>query len=252
MTTTTLTTCNECGKELRLPHEDEQHEPLEVDQKLAEKLAGLMVCDDCSAGFERDKQKRENVVDAERKVRASGLPPALHGLQWRDLVREGKREAAIVAAINWANAAPKEARGLYLWGPSGTGKTRVAATAAWHRMTAGGHSLRWVSVAVLLARLEGSFSDNDRQRLVGLLTGDGPIVLDDIDKVNPSEDKRAKLFAAIDTRVVAGVPMLITGNLSPAKLESKLGEAIASRLLGYCLGRTFQMDGPDRRMNLGI
>ena len=47
------------------------------------------------------------------------------------------------------------------------------------------------------------------------------------------------------------MPLLITGNLSPTLLEQKLDGPIASRILGYSLGRTFEMDGPDRRMTIG-
>jgi hypothetical protein len=70
--------------------------------------------------------------------------------------------------------------------------------------------------------------------------------------LNPSESKRAHLFAAIDRLVTAGVPMLVTGNLSPRLLEEKLGEAIGSRILDYSLGRTHELDGPDRRMSLDV
>jgi DNA replication protein DnaC len=254
MGTVTKTTCNRCGKELQLRAEDETGEPLELDErgrKLAERMAALIICNGCAARYQEAEERQDQQAASEGRLRASGLPLPLRGLEWTDLVRQGKREVAIAAAIQWANAKPEEARGLYLWGPTGTGKTRVAATAAFHRLTSG-HSLKWISVAVLLARLEGSFADNERQHALDVLTGAGAIVLDDIDKVNPSEAKRAQLFAAIDRRVDAGVPMLITGNLSPTKLEGKLGAPIASRLLGHCLGRTHEMDGPDRRMSLGL
>jgi DNA replication protein DnaC len=59
-----------------------------------------------------------------------------------------------------------------------------------------------------------------------------------------------KLQAAIDGRMENGVPLLVTTNLSLRQIAEKYpqpeGEAIASRLFGYC--RAFRVDGVDRRM----
>lgn len=263
------TSCAECKTPLRVEYELEplpercKHritrmhtgpEPCPLciasrEQLLADWQATNPVCRSCKAKEEEEEARSEERKRLERLTSLSGLPEQLRGLSWDDMIRSGDRRVAIAAAVKWATCEPREARGLYLWGEAGTGKTRLAGTAAWARLSSG-MALRWVSVAVLLAKLESSFSDDERQVALGVLTGDGPIVLDDIDKVNPSESKRAQLFAAIDRRVNAGVPMLVTGNLSPARLEQKLDAPIASRILGYALGRTFQMDGPDRRMTL--
>jgi chromosomal replication initiation ATPase DnaA len=220
-----------------------------AEHELERMLALNPVCTGCKEQEEAREAAQAAAEAARQRSKRSGMPGPLRGLRWADLVSTGKRGVAIAAALKWAQAPRHEARGLYLWGPAGTGKTRVASTAAWERLQAG-EGLRWVSVAVLLTRLEASFSDKERQAALEVLTGDGPIVLDDIDKVNPSESKRNQLFAAIDRRVTAGNPMLVTGNLSPQQLESKLDAPIASRILGYSLGRTFELDGPDRRMTL--
>jgi hypothetical protein len=81
-----------------------------------------------------------------------------------------------------------------------------------------------------------------------VLTGSGAIVLDDIDKSNPSEHVRNQLFPAIDQRVEAGAPMIVTANSSIGQLGERLGEAIMSRLAGHCT--PLELDGPDRRLSL--
>lgn len=270
MTPIAALVCKDCGKDLAVEWENEpppktacKHQVLGQHvgdgpcplcaasdaQVVTDLLERAPVCRDCKTREETRAKEREDREEAQRFMDHAGLPLPLRALKWEDLVQTGKRTVAIAAAHKWAEAPASEARGLYLWGAAGTGKTRLAATAAWARLE-GRHPLRWVSVAVLLASLEASFSDRERQHALRLLTGDGPLVLDDIDKVNPSESKRAQLFAAIDRRVSAGVPLLVTGNLSPKDLESKLDAPIASRILGFSLGRTFEMDGPDRRMTL--
>lgn len=262
--------CIGCGAELQIPYEEAapsaacRHQILgseeescsrceASDARLREKwLAGGVVCTECAAKDERVANERALRDQESRWLAKAGLPEPLRGLQWTDLIKTGKRKVAISAALRWAKAPQGDARGLYLWGPAGTGKTHLAATAAWHRLHEERYPLRWVSVAVMLTNMEASFSDKERQAALEVLTGDTPLVMDDIDKVNPSESKRAHLFAAIDRRVTAGVPLLVTGNLSPSELETKLGGPIASRLLGYALGRTFETDGPDRRMTLDV
>lgn len=249
----TETTCNSCGKHLQLKHEDETREPIVLDAfglELAAKLAKLITCDDCVAKHDEQQAAIAAAEETATRIERSGMPPEIVGLKWGDLDAHGKRGPAIAAASKWASSPAREARGLYLWGPTGTGKTTLAATAAYHRLQYGNGSLRWVNVADLLNGLERSYADKERSRSLDILLGDTALVLDDFDKVTPSESKRSQLYSAIDRRILTGAPLLITSNLSPQKLDEKFGEAIASRLTGYCLGRTFEMDGPDRRLTL--
>lgn len=129
-----------------------------------------------------------------------------------------------------------------------THNTRLAATAAFQRLRR--HPLTWVSMPILLAQLGAAFSDSARREAISVLTGAGALVLDDLDKVNPSEWARNQVFAAIDKRVQAGTPLLITTNLPPAALGEKFGEPVMSRIVGYC--RTLELPGRDQRMRFNV
>ena len=221
MTPMVATACAVCKRDLRVEYDHEPPNPRCIHRVMREHVGEDAcpkceanrrrlferwkqmppVCEECAAKEEAQAVVREEQTKLAARAQLSAMPVDLQGYRWDQLVRSGEREVAIVAAIQWASAPASEARGIYLWGPTGPGKTRLAATAAWHRLKAEGTALRWVSVAVLLARLEGSFSDQERQQALATLTGDCPLVLDDIDKVNASESKRAQLFAAIDRRV---------------------------------------------------
>lgn len=235
-------TCQDCGKQLVFECDTEPN-------VLARKLARLFLCDECALEDDRRTEAAKASGDFARRLEASGLPKAAKELRWSQMIASGQRAQAIDAAKHWSEQEPKMARGLLLHGPAGTGKSRLAATAAVARMQR--WPVRWVSVAMLIAQLQASFSDKDRSAALKVLTGHEPLVLDDLDKVNPSETVRSQLFVAIENRITAEVPLLITTNLPIGKLEERFGEAIVSRIGGYCLGRTFLMDGADRRLQLG-
>jgi DNA replication protein DnaC len=96
-----------------------------------------------------------------------------------------------------------------------------------------------------------AFGDEDRAAAVDAITGRGGLVLDDLDKVKPSEWACAQLLAAIDSRVQDDRSLLVTMNVTLGQLAEKLGpgwgDAIASRLAGYC--EIVAVGGEDRRLN---
>lgn len=170
----------------------------------------------------------------------AGLPAALCGLTWSTATR-GKHEAFLQ---RWANG---EVCGAWLEGSYGVGKTSLAATAAWQFMHA--RSLRWVSVPRLQAELTGAWSTRDIAK--ELLLRRDALVLDDIDKIEPGDRDLAKaIFTAVDTRIGAGVSLLITSNEPIGALRRLFpepwGGSLFSRVGGYC--PRFIVRGPDRRL----
>jgi DNA replication protein DnaC len=236
-----VTECQDCHVAMRLPCEDQ--EP----NRMAIALAGLYVCDQCSLKEDMAREHSDRAAGLAARLKASGLPKAAREYEFNQMHSGGKRDAAIVLARKWAES--DNPRGMVLWGPAGTGKSRLAATATVERLRRGDR-MRWASVAMLIAQTQASFGDRDREEALKVLSGTGGLVLDDLDKVQPSESVISRLFVAIDNRVEAGAPLLVTTNLAPAELVAKFGEAITSRLTGYSLGRAREMDGADRRMRL--
>lgn len=81
------------------------------------------------------------------------------------------------------------------------------------------------------------------------MIGTEALVLDDLDKARRSEYASEQLLCAIDKRITAGAPLLVTTNLMPSQLADRFpgyGPMIVSRLRGYC--ETFLVEGPDRRL----
>jgi DNA replication protein DnaC len=74
--------------------------------------------------------------------------------------------------------------------------------------------------------------------VLATLTGTSALVLDDLDKTRPTEYGAEQIFLAVDGAVTSGRALLVTTNLGLGQLAGKwpqpFGEAIASRLAGYC------------------
>jgi DNA replication protein DnaC len=209
------------------------------------------LCDACvqvAEEREREEDRRREAMQRaqrrEQRVAESGLPEGLRGLVW-DALSQDARSHAITAAQAWAAG---EQRGLLLTGPVGAGKTRIAATAAWEMLDR--RRVLWTSMPQLFARLGTGYSDRQRGIAVRMMTESSALVLDDLDKARPTEYGAEQVFAIVDHRVTAAAPLLATTNLQPSQLAARYpepyGEAIASRLAGYC--RVLRVEGPDRRL----
>lgn len=194
-------------------------------------VEGTRVCPACVA-YEYEKSRERLTARIER----SGLPSDLRN----QILGAGQGEH-VAAARRWAKG---EMKGLCLTGPVGVGKTWLAGAAAWARLQ--DHPLQWVSVARMMSQLRSGFGSEAKAKADLIVTGTGSIVLDDLDKANPSEYGKEILFAAIDGRVAEGSSILVTTNKALSQIEALYGAPVASRLAGYC--KTVRMTGNDRRL----
>lgn len=222
----TIVTCPGCGAERDV-------KPAIV---LGREFVGGGWCQPClDADLAREAEAERQNLWADRRNR-SQLPRDLENLQ----VPDGQLGAI---ASRWAAG---EIPLLVLHGPVGVGKTHLAAAACWQAFSH--RPVRWVSVARAMSQLRAAFGDDDRARALAALTGDGSVVLDDIDKVPPTDAGASMLYTAIDARIVSGRPMLITMNSDIGQLAGRMGEmgdAIASRVQA---GMAVRMTGADRRL----
>lgn len=241
MSTVEAIACVDCGTtiERELP-----------EGALREFMLRIARCGSCTEKVAEDARQEEEqraeraaVALQERRLAASELPAGLRGLTFDGLDPRGI-ERVVAAAKAWATSGG----GLLLTGPVGVGKTTVAATAC--RAALEHRFCQWISAPLLFARLGSGLGSQQRDAALEVLTSVAALVLDDLDKARPTEYGAEHVFLAIDGRITNGSPLLVTTNLSLSELAAKFpepyGEAIASRLAGYC--QTVTLAGKDRRL----
>jgi DNA replication protein DnaC len=140
--------------------------------------------------------------------------------------------------VNWADClgANREFKnGIFLYGPTGTGKTHLALAIAQRLIISYGLFTR-VLTTYQIPR-------NDQDALIRLTDmGHNPVlVLDDMGAEKLTERAAECLFILVDARTQGECPMVITSNFSPDDLERKLdfsvpgyGKRVVSRLYEAC------------------
>ena len=261
--------CRVCGIEV------EVEGYAELPETYRESIDRMIVCDkhaeaEAKRADEEVRQQRRTVYAA--AVNDAQFPEQLRGKKWSDLhpketedVTEGDRviataaqatetrKKALDACVRWSRG---EIRGLILAGRVGMGKSWFAAVSGqsliYQRVKAMDAlhlkpimPIRWVTVPELIQKSRGDYGSERRRDAEKILAGTSGLVLDDIDKIKPTEFALDLLLEALETRINGGRPLLVTTNLGYRELRDLLGDPITSRLRGYCEGH--RMIGKDRR-----
>jgi DNA replication protein DnaC len=139
---------------------------------------------------------------------------------------------------------------LALYGSFGTGKTHLLAAIA-NAVTATGRTCRFASVVSLFDALQERIEQKrDYHELVRQAIGTPLLVLDDLDKLKPSEFREETLYKLLNGRSTAGLPLALSANRAPDELVRWIGEASRSRLMAGLI--PVPMYGPDYRLEENV
>jgi DNA replication protein DnaC len=137
---------------------------------------------------------------------------------------------------------------LALYGDFGTGKTHLLAAIA-NAFAAAGQTCRFASVVSLFDALQERIqAGQDYHELVRKAIEVPLLVLDDLDKLKPSEFREETLYKILNGRCNAGLPLAISSNNAPYDLERWVGSAGRSRLMQGLI--PVPMYGPDYRLEI--
>ena len=137
---------------------------------------------------------------------------------------------------------------LALYGSYGTGKTHLLAAIA-NANASRGAACRFASTTLLFGAIQERIGQGeDYLDLFRRATSAPLLLLDDLDKLKPSEFREETLYTILNGRSVSGLPLALTCNHAPDKLAPWIGGAGCSRLMAGLI--PVEMSGPDYRLEV--
>lgn len=143
-------------------------------------------------------------------------------------------------ATNFRTSAPS----LLFYGKTGLGKTHLSLAIANEVLNAG-FGVMYSSVQNYLERLEKEHFGRSEGDTMELLTGCDLLILDDLGAEFQTAFTVSAIYNILNSRILNGLPTVISTNLTPAEITGIYGERVMSRILGSF--RRFEFSGADIR-----
>jgi len=153
----------------------------------------------------------------------------------------------------WLDTRTFEKRGLYIFGTTGTGKTyNLKILKEMNQEKKGDIKFYTVpdfinKIATLRQQMSidrSQFGYNN-QVITKMLSGETPLILDDLGTETLSDRKLEDLYSVINNMSEKNTTLIISSNLSVQELERKVGDRICSRIVGMC--HIVELSGDDKR-----
>ena len=175
------------------------------------------------------------------------VPREFHGARWATWRQTPGNRHALEAARGFAGAGGAE-RDLFLCGPVGTGKTRLACTVLNESWRSGERSAAFARVPMLLYRLQPHAAVETTETFERL-TAAKLLVLDDLgaEREAATDYTRRTLLMLYEARHDAGRRTVWTSNKTPSQIGAFMGDdRLASRIAGWC--QVVGLEGRDWRL----
>lgn len=225
------------------------HTPIQCRKQFLGKMRTLpCICRCRQEEMKRQKEEaeaREQMMKIQR-LKSTGIQER-HLLDWRfeaaednETIRWAKNYVA-----NWKRVRA-ENLGLLLWGDVGTGKSFAAACIA--------NALLEQAVPVLMTNFSkilnqmGAMYTEERYQYIASFNHYPLLIIDDLGIERSTEYAKEQVYAVIDERYKANLPLIITTNLTINQIrnpENVADARIYSRVLEMCT--PIQVKGNDRR-----
>ena len=225
------------------------HTPIQCRKQVFGKMRTLpCICKCCQEEMRKRKaedEARERMQHIDR-LKSAGIQER-HLLDWRfdvaedtDTIRWAKNYVA-----NWKKVRA-ENLGLLLWGDVGTGKSFAAACIA--------NALLEQATPVLMTNFSkilnqmGTMYTDERYQYIASFNHYPLLIIDDLGIERSTEYAKEQVYAVIDERYKANLPLIITTNLTIGEIrnpENVADARIYSRVLEMCT--PIHVGGGDRR-----
>ena len=165
---------------------------------------------------------------------ASTLPAASFGefsLQYYPEGEIRRRMSSVLKACrNYAAHFSSRSPSLLFMGETGLGKTHLS-LAIGEAVSAAGKSVRYQSAPELFRHIQREYYGKGEPDTVGQALSAELLIIDDLGAEMENQLNVSALYNLVNSRLNAGLPVIISTNLSPKELERRYTNRIASRLL---------------------
>lgn len=196
---------------------------------------------------EEDERKRQDFDRKIKELRRAGFPDS-EMQNWTFERDDGANKKVAEVMRRYVDKFPEmkqSGKGLLLHGTVGTGKTFAAACVA-NALIDKGYPCLMTNFTRLINTLSGMF--DGKQAYIDGLNRFDLLVIDDLATEANTEFRNEIVFNVIDSRCRAGLPLIITTNLTGEELKhpaDTMKQRIYSRLFEMCI--PFEVAGQDRR-----
>lgn len=206
----------------------------------------------CKCAVEqRDREEAERKrIEFEKRIkelRRAGFPDD-EMKNWTFAADDGENKKISTVARNYVDNFPQmkdNGKGLLLFGPVGTGKTFAAACIA-NALIDKAEPCLVTNFSRLVNTISGMY--DGKQEYIDGLNRFSLLVIDDLASERNTEYMNEIVFSIIDSRYRAGLPLIVTTNLTGEELKHPAEiskQRIYSRLLEMCI--PLEVKGNDRR-----
>lgn len=196
---------------------------------------------------EEDERKRREFEERVQRLRKMGFPES-DMQEWTFDNDDLSNERVTGIMRNYVENFDKmreNGKGLLLYGTVGTGKTYAAACVA-NALIDKGYPVLMTNFARIANTVQGLFEG--RQEYYDSLNRFPLLILDDLSAERKTEYMQEIVQNVIDSRYRAGLPLIITTNLTGEELENPAdvtSQRLFSRLYQMCI--PVKVEGTDRR-----
>lgn len=196
---------------------------------------------------EKEQEEKQELLERIKKYRKMGFPQSQME-EWTFENDDKNNERLSNMAMRYVNNFDdfyKDGKGLLLYGGVGTGKTYIACMIA-NALIDKGYPVLVTNFARILSTLQGTF---DKQEYLDSLNQFKLLVIDDLGVERETSYAKEQVYNIIDSRYRAGLPMIITTNLTMQKMATET-EITDKRVYDRIIERCFPVEvaGESRRM----
>lgn len=207
----------------------------------------LCKCESEKLAKEEEERKRIEFEKRVKELRKIGFPESdMQNWTFANDDRTNEKISAVVRNyVDNFSKMKEDGKGLLLFGTVGTGKTYAAACIA-NSLIDKGYGVLMTNFARIANTVQGLFEG--KQEYYDSLNRFPLLILDDLSAERKTEYMQEIVFNVIDSRYRAGLPLIVTTNLTRDELKHPadvINQRTFSRLFEMCI--PVEVAGTDRR-----